>query len=161
MTDTPRPGIIHVIGTSNTGKTTLIEWLIPCLRRNGLRVGTIKHAHHGFDMDHPGKDSWRHAKAGAEAVGLISNTQAAWLVNVAGTLTLDEMVEPLKGRVDLLLIEGFKQQKDLHILIDPSPTVRLSVDEKSVRVGVEVESLLSDEIEKIAQFCMKASALNV
>lgn len=60
-------------GWSGSGKTTLVEKLIPVLTARGLRVSVIKHAHHGFDLDKPGKDSWRHREAGATQVLMLSN----------------------------------------------------------------------------------------
>ncbi len=66
------PPIISVVGKSESGKTTLIEKLIPELKNRGYRIGTIKHAHHNFDMDKEGKDSWRHKAAGSETVVIVS-----------------------------------------------------------------------------------------
>ena len=60
------PAIVSIVGPSGSGKTTLLEKLIPELVNRGLKVGTIKHDVHGFDMDRPGKDSWRHKRAGAQ-----------------------------------------------------------------------------------------------
>ena len=68
--------IVSIVGRSNTGKTTLIEKLIPELRRRGYRVATIKHNIHGFDIDHEGKDSWRHKKAGARLTVIASPQQS-------------------------------------------------------------------------------------
>ena len=70
----PTPRVVGFIGYSNTGKTTLIEKLIPIFTSRGLRVAAIKHAHHGFDMDRPGKDSYRYRQAGAGQV-LIATEQ--------------------------------------------------------------------------------------
>ena len=74
------PKKVFVSGPSNSGKTTLIERLIPKLREAGIRVGTVKHAHEGSDIDHPGKDSWRHAQAGAHAVTVIAPTQTVLII---------------------------------------------------------------------------------
>jgi molybdopterin-guanine dinucleotide biosynthesis protein B len=98
-----------VTGTSGSGKTTLITALLPLLRAQGLRVSTIKHAHHGFDMDRPGKDSWRHREAGAEEVMVVSDGRWALLhENHEPTdLALDAIVTRM-APVDLLLVEGFR-----------------------------------------------------
>ena len=67
-----RPALVAIVGKSDSGKTTLIEKLVPELVRLGLRVGTVKHDAHSFEIDHPGKDSWRHGQAGAEAYVIAS-----------------------------------------------------------------------------------------
>lgn len=102
--------VIGLVGWSGSGKTTLIERLIPEIVRRGLTVSTIKHAHHGFDIDRPGKDSYRHREAGAEQVLIASPERIALLTEFrrapqpsAGDLLA--MLAP----VDLVLIEGFKR----------------------------------------------------
>ena len=65
------PPIISIVGNSNSGKTTLIEKLIPELKKRGYRVGVIKHAHHGFNIDKKGKDSWRHKVEGADRKSVV------------------------------------------------------------------------------------------
>ncbi|MFK7967057.1 MAG: molybdopterin-guanine dinucleotide biosynthesis protein B [Burkholderiaceae bacterium] len=97
-------------GYSGSGKTTLIEQLIPKLVEMGLAVSLIKHAHHSFDIDQPGKDSWRHRQAGAGEV-LITSGQRWVLMHELrdGTEpTLQEQLERL-GPCDLVLIEGYKR----------------------------------------------------
>ena len=71
--------VVGFAGFSGSGKTTLVEQLIPALRLRGHRVSVIKHAHHSFDIDHPGKDSWRHRHAGANEVLLASDMRLALL----------------------------------------------------------------------------------
>jgi len=100
--------VLGVAGWSGAGKTTLIEALLPRLRAAGLRVSTIKHAHHGFDMDRPGKDSFRHRAAGAEEVLVASGQRWALLREVAGPEPpLGELLARL-APVDLVLVEGFR-----------------------------------------------------
>lgn len=98
-------------GYSGSGKTTLIENVIPILVESGLRVSLVKHAHHAFDVDQPGKDSWRHRKAGATEVMLTSAKR--WvLMHEIGDRGEPELPEQL-GRMtpcDLVLVEGFKRQ---------------------------------------------------
>lgn len=100
--------IFGLVGRSGSGKTTLMERLLPIVRSRGLTVSTVKHAHHGFDIDKPGKDSWRHREAGAEEVLLISGGRWALLHEVrdAAEPTLDELL-PRLAPVDLVLVEGF------------------------------------------------------
>ena len=98
-------------GYSNSGKTTLIEQIIPLLRQQGLRVSVVKHAHHRFDIDHPGKDSHRHREAGATEVMLACNDRWALMHERRGEAepTLDQLLARLSP-CDLVLIEGFKQE---------------------------------------------------
>jgi len=71
------PQIIAIVGKSGSGKTTYIEKLLPALKRKGLKIGTIKHAFHGFNFDTEGKDSWRHREAGADTVLVASDDKIA------------------------------------------------------------------------------------
>lgn len=101
--------IFGLVGRSGSGKTTLMVALLPALRRRGLTVSTLKHAHHGFDIDKPGKDSFRHREAGAEEVMLVSGTRWALLHEIRASED-EPPLEALIARmspVDLLLIEGF------------------------------------------------------
>ncbi len=100
--------IFGLVGRSGSGKTTLMERLLPIVRSHGLTVSTVKHAHHGFDIDKPGKDSWRHREAGAEEVLLISGGRWALLheVREEAEPTLEDLL-PRLAPVDLVLVEGF------------------------------------------------------
>jgi molybdopterin-guanine dinucleotide biosynthesis protein B len=104
------PKAIGFIGYSNSGKTTLIEKLIPRLRAQGLSVSAIKNAHHGFDMDRPGKDSFRYREAGAGQV-LISTTERWALLTEtpAGHALLEDLLAQL-APCDLVIVEGFKSE---------------------------------------------------
>lgn len=96
-------------GFSGSGKTTLIERLIPEFRARGLRVSLVKHAHHGFDVDQPGKDSYRHRAAGCAEVLVTSAQRWALMHELRGApeLTLAQTVAQLSP-CDLVLVEGFK-----------------------------------------------------
>ncbi|SCC94997.1 Molybdopterin-guanine dinucleotide biosynthesis adapter protein [Thiomonas sp. X19] len=103
---------LHVVGFagySGSGKTTLVEQLVGHLRRAGLVASVIKHAHHNFDIDHPGKDSWRHRKAGAHEVLVASAYLVALQRESAKPVehTVDELL-PMLHKVDWVLVEGFK-----------------------------------------------------
>jgi molybdopterin-guanine dinucleotide biosynthesis protein B len=101
---------IGVIGYSNTGKTTLIEKLIPIFRARGLAVSAIKNAHHGFDMDRPGKDSYRYREAGAGQVLIATSQRWALLTETPhAPAALDELLAQL-APCDLVIIEGFKSE---------------------------------------------------
>jgi molybdopterin-guanine dinucleotide biosynthesis adapter protein len=110
--------LIGFAGWSGAGKTTLIVRLIPELNRRGLRVSTIKHAHHAFDLDQPGKDSYEHRAAGAEEVLVASANRVALMRELRGAPEppLAELLRLLKP-VDLVLIEGFKR--------DPYPKIEI------------------------------------
>ncbi|KAB7565771.1 molybdopterin-guanine dinucleotide biosynthesis protein B [Verminephrobacter eiseniae] len=97
-------------GFSGSGKTTLIEQLIPALRRQGLRVSVVKHAHHRFDIDHPGKDTYRHREAGAFEVVAASDRRLALMreFEQATTLSVHQLLAELCQDVDWVLVEGFK-----------------------------------------------------
>ncbi len=102
--------IFGIAGYSGSGKTTLIERLIPLFTGGGLRVSLIKHAHHGFDIDHPGKDSYRHRHAGCGEVLVTSKLRWALMHELRSEQepTLEEMIK-LIAPCDLLLIEGYKR----------------------------------------------------
>ena len=99
--------IIAVVGKSKSGKTTLIERLIPEIKRRGYRVGSVKHAHHGFDIDKAGKDSYRHRAAGADVVVVASPDEIAMVKRIEHD-SLDNLVSYFDD-VDLVLVEGYKK----------------------------------------------------
>jgi len=101
--------VLCVVGRSNSGKTTLIERLIPELVKAGYRIATIKHAGHGFDLDTEGKDSWRHKRAGASAVLVWSKGSLAMFADVADDVHLTELRDRFLDRsIDLVIAEGWK-----------------------------------------------------
>jgi molybdopterin-guanine dinucleotide biosynthesis protein B len=102
------PPILSIVGRSQSGKTTIIEKLIPELKKRGYRIGTIKHAHHGFEIDKSGKDSWRHRHAGADTVVVASPGQIAMVKN-----DKRESLDELQGYfddMDLVITEGYKKE---------------------------------------------------
>jgi molybdopterin-guanine dinucleotide biosynthesis adapter protein len=104
--------VIGLAGWSGAGKTTLIVKLIPYLREKGLLVSTLKHAHHAFDVDQPGKDSYLHREAGASEVLVASSRRFALMHELRGEA--EPSLAELLGRmapVDLILVEGFKRDK--------------------------------------------------
>lgn len=110
--------LIGFAGWSGAGKTTLMVKLLPCLIGRGLRVSTLKHAHHRFDVDQPGKDSWEHRKAGAAQVLVASGQRWALMTELrtAREPALHELLAKLDP-VDLVIVEGFKR--------DPHPKIEV------------------------------------
>jgi molybdopterin-guanine dinucleotide biosynthesis protein B len=104
------PPIVLIVGRSDSGKTTLLERLIPELRVRGYRVGTIKRAH-SFDIDHEGKDSWRHKHAGAHSVAVSSQNKLALIKDVETEETLDNIALRYFRDVQIILAEGYKREK--------------------------------------------------
>ncbi len=104
------PALVAVVGKSDSGKTTFIEGLLPELRARGLHVGTVKHDVHGFDIDTPGKDSWRHAQAGAEAYAIAGPDKLAFITRLERPLGLAELARRYFAGVDLVVAEGFKRE---------------------------------------------------
>ena len=100
--------VLGVVGWSGSGKTTLIERILPLLRASDLTVSTVKHAHHGFDMDRPGKDSYRHRAAGARETLVVSGTRWALLHEEPGPIPALPGLLARLDPVDLVLVEGFK-----------------------------------------------------
>jgi molybdopterin-guanine dinucleotide biosynthesis adapter protein len=107
--------VIGFAGFSGSGKTTLVEMLIPALKQRGLRVSVVKHAHHKFDIDHAGKDTYRHREAGAFEVVVASARRLALVREFErpGELKVHHLIAELYDGVDWVLVEGFKDS-DLH-----------------------------------------------
>ena len=100
--------IVSVVGKSHSGKTTLIEKMIEKLVERGYRVATIKHNLHGFDIDHEGKDSWRHKKAGARLTLLASPGKVALIEDTGADLGIGELRDRYIKDVDIIVTEGYK-----------------------------------------------------
>lgn len=104
-----KPPIISIIGKKKSGKTTLLEKLIPAVKARGYRVGSVKHDTHGFDIDHEGKDSWRHKAAGAEAVLVSSPWKLSLIKDTDSDRPLGELVSAYMNDMDLVLTEGYNK----------------------------------------------------
>jgi molybdopterin-guanine dinucleotide biosynthesis adapter protein len=150
--------IVSIVGKSDSGKTTLIEKLIPELIRRGYRVGTIKHDAHQFDIDHPGKDSWRHRQAGADTVVISSPAKAAIVTTVRSELTLDDMAAAYFGDVDIVITEGYKSENKPKIevlgensveLISPRSEVFLVAAAAGAN-GAGIPSVSRDDVAGVA-----------
>ena len=135
-----KPPILCFVGRSNSGKTTLIERLIPELTRSGYRIATIKHAGHGFDLDTQGKDSWRHKRAGADTVIVLSKGSLAMFSDVPEELPVEDVRDRfVNGNIDLIIAEGWKSEGFPKVII---------VREQLQEVNVSLDGLLAVASEK-------------
>jgi molybdopterin-guanine dinucleotide biosynthesis adapter protein len=154
-------GIIGVAGGSGSGKTTLITKVIPALNRRGIKVATVKHAHHGFDVDQPGKDSWLHREAGAQEVAIVSGRRWAIVHELR-----DEEEPPLAeilarlSPVDLVIVESFKRHHHPKLevfrasvgkpLMHPTDDSIVAVATDAPLPQARVPVLMLDDVELIA-----------
>ena len=160
--------ILCFVGRSNSGKTTLIERTIPELVRAGYKVATVKHAGHGFDLDTEGKDSWRHKRAGASTVIVLSKGSLAMFADVPEELPVDQVRDRfINGEIDLIIAEGWKSHNFPKVVV-----VREQLDE----VDVSSEGLLAvasvkriecpapwfdrDDVQGLAQLIIKRFPLH-
>jgi len=103
------PPIVSIVGKSDSGKTTLLEKLIKEIKSRGYRVGTVKHDTHGFEIDHEGKDTWRHKKAGASVVVISSPNKIAVIKDTEEEKNLDSISAEYLSEVDIIFTEGYKR----------------------------------------------------
>jgi molybdopterin-guanine dinucleotide biosynthesis protein B len=122
--------VFGVTGWKNAGKTTLVERLVSELVRRGLRVATIKHAHHGIDIDQAGTDSFRHRAAGATEVALVGGRRYA-IMREQEEATLAEVLARL-APADIVLIEGFKREAHPKIEVRAAPGPSLAANDPSI-----------------------------
>ena len=135
--------VVSVVGKSDSGKTTLMEGLIRELTARGWRVATCKHHVHEVDIDQPGKDSWRHARAGSRVTMISSPTQFAVVRQVESERSLDDIAaEAVVGGCDVLLTEGFKRSGNVRIEIS-----RLARSDEMISSPEELFALVTDNPE--------------
>lgn len=103
--------IVSIVGRSNSGKTTLIEKIIPVLIKKGYRIATVKHCSHGFEMDKEGKDTWKHKKAGAKTIVAVSDKKIAMIRDIKERYKLEEIRDRFIEDVDLIIAEGYKTER--------------------------------------------------
>jgi len=157
--------VIGIAGWSGSGKTTLLSKLIPALVARGIRVSTIKHAHHAFDVDQPGKDSWTHRQAGATEVLVSSSNRFALMHELRGAAepTLGERLARLDP-VDLVIVEGFKREAipkiEVHRpevgkpLLYPDDSAIVAFASPAPVDGVRLPWLPLDDVELTADFVL-------
>src|SRR5512139_3141645 len=156
--------IISIVGKSDSGKTTLIEKLVPELTRRGYRVATVKHDVHGFEVDREGKDSWRHKQSGAHTVIISSPQKVALIRDVEKDSTLDEIRKRWVQDVDLLISEGYKndvqpkievfrKEKHKKLLCTKKDNLVAIVSNRKFNVGVPCFQL--DDMKGLSNFIEK------
>lgn len=146
--------VVGFAGYSGSGKTTLIERLIPALKARGLRVSIVKHAHHAFDIDHPGKDTWRHREAGAFEVVVASNRRLALMreFEQPAQLSVHHLLAELYDGVDWVLVEGFKSSNLLKVEVwraQADARVRYPDDDFVVAVATDQPSLPEETLRPV------------
>ncbi|HEX9093555.1 MAG TPA: molybdopterin-guanine dinucleotide biosynthesis protein B [Coriobacteriia bacterium] len=160
MQQTHRIPVVSVVGKSDSGKTTVMEQLIRALAARGYRVATVKHHVHEVDVDVPGKDSWRHARAGAVTTMISAPTQFAVVRRVERERTLEELQEAAAG-ADILLTEGFQRAGDVKVEVsrrgrsdalinDPATLFALVTDEPDLAAGA-VPTFSLDQVDDLAE----------
>ena len=162
--------VIGVCGFKNSGKTTLVEKLVRHLTGLGYKISTVKHAHHDFDIDHEGRDSFRHRKAGATEVAVVSQNRFAIMHELRGVEppALDEILEKLSP-CDLVLVEGYKRDShdkievrnlDLNheVLAGNDSTIVAVAANGKIETSVPVFS--RDDVAALAQFIIKHTGLS-
>lgn len=161
----PAP-VVAIVGWRKSGKTTLVERLVRILTDRGLNVATVKHAHHSFDIDHPGTDSARHRAAGARQVAIVSRARVAMIAEHGGREPPLSGVLARLGPCDLVLIEGYKREPVPKIELrrgdalrdeplDPADThvIAIASDHEPDPAGVPVLDL--NDPERIADFILE------
>ena len=161
--------IIGLAGWSGSGKTTLVTSVIPVLIKRGLKVATVKHAHHDFDTDQPGKDSWLHRQAGASEVAIVSSRRWA-IVHELGDEPEPPLAEVLAklSPVDLVIVEGFKRHPHPKLevyravvgkpLLHPEDDCIVAIATDAPLREAQVPVIMLDDIESIANV-LQAEAL--
>ena len=155
------PPVVGIIGKKNCGKTTLIERLIPDLIDLGYRVGTIKHHHGDISIDQPGKDTWRHKQAGADAVVLSAINGLGLIRDTSREIPVQELVSLYFPDMDLVLTEGYKKEpipkveifrSAVHSEPLPDPQGSLIARVSDVETDPDVLHFGLDESRALAQF---------
>lgn len=155
--------ILCFVGRSNSGKTTLIERLIPELVKAGYKIATVKHAGHGFDLDTEGKDSWRHKRAGASTVMVLSKGSLAMFADVNDDIKVSELRDRfLDQSLDLIIAEGWKSEGFPKIVVvrDQLGEVPVSQDGmiavlSNKKLDVEVPLIDPDDIPALAALIVR------
>ena len=162
--------IIGIAGYSGNGKTTLIEKLVPVFVRDGLRVSLVKHAHHEFDVDHPGKDSYRHRQAGCTEVLVSSSKRWALMHELRGANEpkLQDQLTHLSP-CDIVIVEGYKSEPIAKVEVhrkgsdgpllypEDANVIAVATDEP---LDTKLPQFSLDDVEGVARFILQHLGLN-
>ena len=153
--------IISIAGKQNAGKTTLLKDLIPKLKEQGYRVGTLKYNIRKFDIDHEGKDTYKYSKSGADSIAISTQSEFVVMKKTVNPLTLNEIIEAHFNDVDVVLVEGYREEGYPRIrIIDPQDTNAVKTDSENelllVNVRTENSCFSIDGISKAMNFIEKS-----
>ncbi|OGF53472.1 MAG: molybdopterin-guanine dinucleotide biosynthesis protein B [Candidatus Firestonebacteria bacterium RIFOXYC2_FULL_39_67] len=141
-------GLLCVVGKSGSGKTTIIERIIPELIKRGYKVGTIKHDAHEFEIDHKGKDTWRMAQAGAETVVIASSDKIAMVKKIDSECNIDQISEWLLKDVDIVIAEGYKKENKPKLEVTSTESLTCAEDSALLGVILNTEQMAEHGKEK-------------
>ena len=159
------PAVFIFVGHSGSGKTTLIEKLLRELSGRGLRVATIKHAHHKVALDTPGKDSWRYKQAGAAMSMLVTSNELQLVADAVERREPEQLTQRFLGEADLVLAEGFSHAQGVKIEVlrrELGAVPRCTVDDGLIAMVTDVEEVYPqlphfalDDINKLVEFILE------
>ncbi len=169
MSDTPKtPPVFIFVGHSGSGKTTLIEKLVSVLSARGLRVATIKHAHHKVVLDTPGKDSWRYKQAGAVMSMLVTSNELQLVADAIDKREPAQLAQRFLGEADIVLAEGFSHAAGVKIEVlrrEHSLTPRCTLADELIAMVTDVDEVYPtlphyalDDISGIVDFMLAHSS---
>jgi molybdopterin molybdotransferase len=155
--------VVSIVGKSQSGKTVLMEQLVAEFKRRGYKVAALKHGRGGMEIDHPGKDSWRYAQAGSDAVLVSSPGKLAYIKNLDHELNIEEIMSIIDAEFDIVIVEGFGKSKtpkiEVHrkalgddLLFSPREIAAIVTDEL---LGTNITQLSWDDIVGVADFIEK------
>lgn len=160
---------ISFVGRSGSGKTTLIEKLTDYFSSHGFRVAVIKHTRHEFDIDYPGKDTYRLRKAGADVVSIANDSSLAIIAKNPKRIPPEEVVESLFGFCDIIIVEGDKESthRKIEVIgdVQEQPLHKSCIDNIialacDAKIDTHLPVFARSDIEAIAGFIQKAIGLN-
>jgi molybdopterin-guanine dinucleotide biosynthesis protein B len=152
--------MVCFVGPSGVGKTTLLEKIVGAFKGRGWRVAVIKHAHHGFEIDQPGKDSWRMTQAGCDLVVVSSDRKMALIQEREDEASLEQIVPFIEGKADVILVEGYKNSGSAEIAVFrsavcrelPAKSDRLLAIVADQKLPLEVLQFDFTEVDSIVDF---------
>ena len=161
------PNVFIFVGHSGSGKTTLIEKLLSELSGRGLRVATIKHAHHKVVLDTPGKDSWRYKQAGAVMSMLVTSSELQLVADAVDRREPEQLAQRFLGEADMVLAEGFSHASGVKIEVlrrECSEAPRCAIEDGLIAMVTDIDAVHAqlphfalDDINGIAQFMLDNS----